>query len=74
MYITILVKQIYWYISQVSGERLQDHWSSGFFESTRISQGYSVCSRVVPIVKLRYCYVQPTDIHVDISFKAKNGG
>ena len=30
MYITILVKQEYWYISQVSGERLQDHWSSGF--------------------------------------------
>ena len=27
---TILVKQVYWYISQVSGERLQDHWSSGF--------------------------------------------
>ena len=26
---TILVKQVYWYISQVSGERLQDHWSSG---------------------------------------------
>ena len=31
MYIIILVKQVYWYISQVSGERLQDHWSSGFF-------------------------------------------
>ena len=30
MYITIRVKQVYWYISQVSGERLQDHWSSGF--------------------------------------------
>ena len=30
MDITILVKQVYWYISQVSGERLQDHWSSGF--------------------------------------------
>ena len=29
MYITILVKHVYWYISQVSGERLQDHWSSG---------------------------------------------
>ena len=27
---TILVKQVYWYISQVSGERLQDHWSSGY--------------------------------------------
>ena len=24
MYITILVKQVYWYISRVSGERLQD--------------------------------------------------
>ena len=29
MYITILVKQVY--ISQVSGERLQDHWSSGLY-------------------------------------------
>ena len=29
MYITILVKHVYWYISRVSGERLQDHWSSG---------------------------------------------
>ena len=30
MDITILVKQVYWYISRVSGERLQDHWCSGF--------------------------------------------
>ena len=29
MYSTILVKQVYWYISRVSGELLQDHWSSG---------------------------------------------
>ena len=28
-YITIIVKEVYWNISQVSGERLQDHWSSG---------------------------------------------
>ena len=28
----ICIEQVYWYmyISQVSGERLQDHWSSGF--------------------------------------------
>ena len=26
MYITILVKTVYLFISQVSGERLQDHW------------------------------------------------
>ena len=32
MYMNIIVKQIYWYIrSQISGERLQDHWASGFY-------------------------------------------
>ena len=30
MYMTFIVKQVYWYISQISGERLQDHWSSGY--------------------------------------------
>ena len=30
---TIIVKQVYWYISQISGERLQDHWSSSFVQS-----------------------------------------
>ena len=25
-----VVCQVYWYISQISGERLQDHWSFGF--------------------------------------------
>ena len=32
MYINIIVKQIYWFIPQISGERLQDHWSSGISE------------------------------------------
>ena len=26
---TIIFKYVYWYIKQISGERLQDHWSSG---------------------------------------------
>ena len=26
---TIIFKHIYWYMQQISGERLQDHWSSG---------------------------------------------
>ena len=26
---TIIFKYIYWYIKQISGERLHDHWSSG---------------------------------------------
>ena len=29
MFMTIIVEQVYWCISQISGERLQDHWSSG---------------------------------------------
>ena len=26
---TIIFKHVYWYIQLISGERLQDHWSSG---------------------------------------------
>ena len=26
---TIKFKHVYWYMQQISGERLQDHWSSG---------------------------------------------
>ena len=25
---TIIFKYVYWYMKQISGERLQDHWSS----------------------------------------------
>ena len=28
---TIIFKHVYWYMQQISGEHLQDHWSSGFF-------------------------------------------
>ena len=28
---TIIFKHVYWYMVQISGERLQDHWSSGLF-------------------------------------------
>ena len=42
MYITILVNQVYWYISQVSGERLQGHWSSGYVCSNPIMIFFSV--------------------------------
>ena len=27
---TIIFKHVYWYMQQISGKRLQDHWSSGF--------------------------------------------
>ena len=28
---TIIFKHVYWYMRQISGERIQDHWSSGYF-------------------------------------------
>ena len=27
---TIIFKHVYWYMQLISGERLQDHWCSGF--------------------------------------------
>ena len=28
--IHVVFKHVYWYMQQILGERLQDHWSSGF--------------------------------------------
>ena len=34
---TIIFKHVYWYMQLISGERLQDHWSSGsFFQEAKI--------------------------------------
>ena len=34
---TIIFKYVHWYMKQISGERLQDHWSSGFsFPLTKV--------------------------------------
>ena len=30
-----LFKHVYWYMQQISGERLQDHWSSGIVNLCR---------------------------------------
>ena len=36
---TIIFKHVYWYMQQISGERLQDHWSSGLRSSC-------ICSKI----------------------------
>ena len=36
---TIIFKYVYWYMKQISGERLQDHWSSGI----RRRPGMGIC-------------------------------
>ena len=30
---TIIFKHVYWYMQQISGEGLQDHWSSIWFKN-----------------------------------------
>ena len=39
---TIIFKHVYWYMQQISGERLQDHWSSGilFYVGKSENNGY----------------------------------
>ena len=33
---TIIFKYVYWYMKQISGDRLQDHWSSGLMDKCLI--------------------------------------
>ena len=45
---TIIFKYVYWYMNQISGEPLQDHWSSGIldvlhFLMKNIYQSYDLC-------------------------------
>ena len=39
---TIKFKHVYWYMQLISGERLQDHWSSGFMMVTFLATLNSV--------------------------------
>ena len=41
---SIIFKHVYWFIQQISGERLQDHWSSGYIcENKGADQLHSNC-------------------------------
>ena len=37
---TIIFKYVYWYMKQISGERLQDHWSSGLLKIKKLISFY----------------------------------
>ena len=39
---TIIFKYVYWYMKQISGERLQDHWSSGWFSHGQAHISFSM--------------------------------
>ena len=38
---TMIFKYVYWYMKQISGERLQDHWSSGSHLSPLLENIYT---------------------------------
>ena len=45
----IIFKYVYWYMEQISGERLQDHWSSCWFFSctgSHILESYCRCLKI----------------------------
>ena len=46
-------KYVYWYMKQISGERLQDHWSSGFASCYYIL-AMKISKRKVPAVLSKY--------------------
>ena len=60
---TIIFKHVYWYMQLISGERLQDHWSSGFFFifAQNIDCGYTLepplCFGANPCIP-QFCYIK----------------
>ena len=54
---TIIFKYVYWYMKQISGERLQDHWSSGFVTICCIIH-YKVFIKIYGITKTCPCIIQ----------------
>ena len=50
------VIQVYWYLSQVSGERLQDHWSSGCSCMMMVCKGCSDCESEYATDMLVACF------------------
>ena len=61
MYMTVIVKQVYWYISQISGERLQDRRSSSFNHYTRrksISMNIKIRNKFIEIKIVPCCKMQ----------------
>ena len=50
--LTVIFKYVYWYMKQISGERLQDHWSSGlaFLQAFKIIQYFFFFFSAVAVV------------------------
>ena len=53
---TIIFKHVYWYMLQISGERLQDHWSSGFLLSLSALVSFG-SKRNIFVADCEYCLI-----------------
>ena len=63
---TIIFKHVYWYMQLISGERLQDHWSSGF--EGMVNQIYE------PELKLNKDNISDTETpFLDLHLSVENG-
>ena len=54
---TVIFKHVYWYMQQISGERLQDHWSSGIGNVIKrilhvviFHEIYKTCRRLIQLI------------------------
>ena len=45
---TIIFKHVYWYMLQISGERLQDHWSSGLTQAELLTENSETAASEPP--------------------------
>ena len=56
---TIIFKHVYWYMQQISGERLQDHWSSCFMSVCHIVTYVTFFAKFIlnAYLKLSYLFV-----------------
>ena len=53
---TIIFKHVYWYMQLISGERLQDHWSSGSILKWG-SRGYTLHGHVYLMFVISYAHM-----------------
>ena len=67
---TIIFKHVYWYMQQISGERLQDHWSSGLRHS-RTAQ-FAISNGFLPNFELTRETQSPT-LQTKFNVKIKLG-
>ena len=61
---TIIFKYVYWYMKQISGERLQDHWSSGITDRSKAILLWWFLLFYVLVLKLFVLFAPYVSFHI----------